>query len=235
MTERGRSAVSRSDDTLTIGPSALSWDGNALTIAIDEMTALLPSKIRGTVRVTPDAMTQQDFSLDRQGRHKWWPIAPSARIDVDLEKPGLRWSGAGYLDTNYGVEPLESRFTNWDWSRAATRTGAAVLYDVTEIDGQRNTLALAIDRTGQVTSMAQPPDVKLPRTLWGVPRSTQAENGEARVLKTLENAPFYARSILSSRLNGEEVASVHESLSLKRFKSPIVKMMLPFRMPRIGR
>jgi carotenoid 1,2-hydratase len=235
MTERGRGSVSRTDDAFAIGPSALSWDGTALTIAVDEVTAPFPTRISGTVKVYPDALTRDEFALDCKGQHKWWPIAPSARIEVELAKPGLRWSGEGYLDTNFGAEPLEARFKYWDWSRAPVRDGAYVLYDVTEIDGQRNSLALSIDNAGSVTKMEQPQDVRLPRTMWGVPRSTQAEGGDARVVKTLENAPFYARSILQSRLKGELVASMHESLSLDRFKLPIVKMMLPFRMPRIGR
>jgi carotenoid 1,2-hydratase len=31
---------------------------------------------------------------------------------------------------------------------------------------------------------------------------------------------------------GEDVAMMHESLSLARFRKPIVQAMLPFRMPR---
>ena len=52
------------------------------------------------------------------------------------------------------------------------------------------------------------------------------------VLKTLEDAPFYARSVISAKLLGEPVTLMHESLSLDRFKMPIVQAMLPFRMPR---
>ena len=50
--------------------------------------------------------------------------------------------------------------------------------------------------------------------------------------RTLEDAPFYARSQLSARLFGETVDVMHESLSLDRFRRPIVQAMLPFRMPR---
>ncbi len=235
MTERGRTAVCRYRDALTIGPSSLWWNGSSLILDIDEITAPFPTRIKGRVRVIPEAMTESDFSLDSGGRHRWWPISPSARIEIAFDKPGLTWSGSGYLDTNFGEEPLEDGFINWDWSRAATKNGAAVLYDVVERSGKRNSLALAIDQSGKVEKRPSPPDVTLPRTLWGVPRRTQAENREARVLRTLENAPFYARSILASRLEGDMVASVHESLSLNRFRSPIVKTMLPFRMPRIGK
>ena len=55
------------------------------------------------------------------------------------------------------------------------------------------------------------------------------------VLKTLEDAPFYARSVISARLLDEPVTLMHESLSLDRFRKPIVQAMLPFRMPRTRR
>ncbi len=53
MTERGRHAVYRDATQLRIGPSLLHWDGDALAIDIDEVTAPLPARIRGTVRVHP--------------------------------------------------------------------------------------------------------------------------------------------------------------------------------------
>ena len=50
--------------------------------------------------------------------------------------------------------------------------------------------------------------------------------------QTLEDAPFYARSVIATRLRGEDVTAVHESLSLDRFRAPWVQAMLPFRIPR---
>ena len=41
-----------------------------------------------------------------------------------------------------------------------------------------------------------------------------------------------ARSELETRLFGRQVAAVHESLSVGRLDTPVVRMMLPFRMPR---
>jgi len=38
--------------------------------------------------------------------------------------------------------------------------------------------------------------------------------------------------VLSASLLGERVEAVHESLSLERFRLPVVQAMLPFRMPR---
>jgi len=53
------------------------------------------------------------------------------------------------------------------------------------------------------------------------------------VRRTLTDAPFYARSLLDAQWLGERVDVMHESLSLDRLRSPVVRAMLPFRMPRI--
>ena len=74
-----------------------------------------------------------------------------------------------------------------------------------------------------------PPELALKPGLWGVKRVTRGD-GAARVVKTLEDAPFYARSLVET----DGVVMVHESLSLERFKQPWVRMLLPFRMPRFG-
>ena len=52
------------------------------------------------------------------------------------------------------------------------------------------------------------------------------------VLNTLEDTPFYARSMIASKLLGEDVISMHETLNIKRLESNIVQFMLPWRMPR---
>jgi carotenoid 1,2-hydratase len=74
-----------------------------------------------------------------------------------------------------------------------------------------------------------------------MPRATRVDvsaagrEGAAQVLRTLEDTPFYSRSILKTRLRGEEVVSVHESLDLDRFTSRVVQLMLRFRMRRARR
>ena len=55
----------------------------------------------------------------------------------------------------------------------------------------------------------------------------------ATVLQTLEDTPFYARSMLRSGLLGESVLSMHETLSVPRLVSTAVQLMLPWRMPRV--
>jgi carotenoid 1,2-hydratase len=231
MTERGRRAMHRDASTFVIGPSALAWDGNALMIDINEIGAPIPRRIAGRVRVIPQAVTRHEFVLDSFGEHRWRPIAPRARVEVELSHPALRWSGEGYLDSNTGDVPLERSFVRWDWSRAALRDGTAVLYDVTCRDGTTPSLALMFDMHGDVQDIVRPPPVTLPPNGWRVPRATRSDDA-ARVIDTLENAPFYARSLIATRLCGEDTIAVHESLSLDRFANRIVQLMLPFRMPR---
>ena len=232
MTERGRSRVRRGADILCIGPSALRWEGDALTIRIDEVTSPWPSRIRGTVRVHPTALLDRTYWLDAHGRHRWTPIAPRARVEVDLRHPALRWRGEAYLDSNAGDAPLEDDFCRWDWSRAslaADRT--AVLYDVTRRNGDTMSLALQFDASGTALAFEPPPPAALPASRWRIARNTRSD-GSARIVQTLEDAPFYARSLLDAQWRGERVTAVHESLSLERFDSAWVRALLPFRMPR---
>ena len=232
MTERGAGALQRSATELAIGPSSLRWDGAGLTIHLDEWAMPIPRRLRGTVRLHPAALYSQRFTLDAPGLHRWQPIAPGARVEVTLDSPGLHWSGPAYFDTNTGDGPLEEAFTSWEWSRASTKSGAAVLYEAQRQDGTGQCLALRFDGAGSVAPFEPPVSVKLPRTRWRVPRNTRSE-ASARVTRSLEDTPFYARSVLSARLLGEEVTAVHESLSLNRFRAPWVQAMLPFRMPRV--
>ena len=153
MTERPRDAVSRASNMFTVGPSNLLWDGNSLVIRIDEIAVPIPRRLRGTIRVVPTAITQQEFTLNESGHHCWWPIAPCARVHVELEQPHLRWQGDGYLDMNRGDAPLESGFSDWQWSRGATRDGAAILYEARQRDGRRIDLAMTFDPQGRMQTL----------------------------------------------------------------------------------
>ena len=129
--------------------------------------------------------------------------------------------------------PLEASFKRWDWCRANLDDGIAVLYDVEGREGHRESLALWIDETGQIKDFLPPRPQSLPTTFWRVARKTQVDEGQtARVVETLEDSPFYARSIIETSLLQQRCTAMHESLSLDRFAQPIVKAMLPFRMPR---
>jgi carotenoid 1,2-hydratase len=233
MTERGRASVHRSATSLAIGPSAMWWEGDALTISIDEVSAPVPSRVRGVVRVHPAAITSVVRTLDSDGHHHWWPIAPIARVEATFEEPRLQWNGHGYLDSNFGDQPLEAGFARWDWSRACLSNGTTVLYDVTRRDGTGLSLAIRFDAAGNALDFLKPPATPLPPTLWRVNRQTRADRDSAvTVVRTLEDAPFYARSIIDTQVLGERTMAMHESLSLDRFRQAWVRMLLPFRMPR---
>lgn len=229
MTERRTHAVSRGADYLAIGPSALSWDGSGLTIQINETTAPIPRRISGTVRLFPSAIETRIRTLDTEGHHRWQPIAPCARVEVTLNRPALSWSGPAYFDTNNGDRPLEADFVRWDWSRSRLPGGTGILYDVERRDGPL-TLAMTYADAGGVADFIAPPRVPLPRTLWRVERTISA--GAPTVLETLEDTPFYARSVIAAEMQGHRVTAMHESLSMDRFTAPWVQAMLPFRMPR---
>ena len=66
MTERGRYALRRGASWLEIGRSALSWDGNNLTIRIDEVAGPFPTRIRGTVRLYPEAVAGRTASMPQE-------------------------------------------------------------------------------------------------------------------------------------------------------------------------
>lgn len=234
MTERPARAVTRNADTFHVGPSALHWDGTSLTIDIDEITVPIPKRLKGRVRVTPRAITSTPFILNADGNHRWWPIAPIARVEVAMRSPDLSWHGDGYLDHNAGDAPIEHGFRDWQWARGATRDGAVILYEGERRDGSTVNLAKTFDRDGASCDFTPPHMRELKTTGWRMPRSVRSE-GDARVLTTLEDAPFYARSVVASRLMGQDVTLMHESLSLDRFKMPVVQAMLPFRMPRARR
>jgi carotenoid 1,2-hydratase len=192
-----------------------------------------PRRLRGTVRHHADGDQCAGVSAGRAGLHLWRPIAPRAAVEVRLDEPALGWRGEGYLDTNAGSEPLEDAFVDWDWSRAHLKRDSVALYDLKRRDGSGMNLALRFDASGRAEEMDPPPQVRLPGTLWRVARSSRADAGHGvRVDRTWEDTPFYARSAITTHLYGEPAHGVHESLSLDRFRSPWVRGILPFRMPR---
>lgn len=234
MTERGRGQVRRDAHHLQIGPSALQWAGDALHIALDEIAVPWPSRIRGSV--TLRAPRRFDHPIALAPGHHWCPIAPAARVEVKLG--ALRWSGPGYLDSNHGEAPLEHAFRRWDWSRAQLAGGdSVVLYDVDRIGAKPLQLGLRFDaRSGHVGAIEPPPAAPMPATLWRVVRGGHSDAGAPlRVMQTLTDAPFYARTLLDAQWLGERVTAMHESLSLARFDRAWVQAMLPFRMPRRSR
>jgi len=234
MTERGRRFLFRRENLLNIGRSGLRWNGT-LTADIDEVTVPIPRRLRGRFVVTPGVLQETVFALDAQGRHRWRPIAPAARIEVTFENPEMSWSGRAYFDMNEGDAPLAEDFRSWHWSRSLGDGEATVLYDVLRRDGTEFGLALRVGADGVARGFAAPAVRDLPGTFWRVRRVTRADAGFApRVVRTMEDAPFYARTQIATRIGGVAGEAIHESLDLDRFATRWVKVLLPFRMPRVG-
>lgn len=234
MTERGERALSRDHTNLWIGPSHVHWDGTSITVDFDEVGMPLPRRARGRLRLTPKWTNDEVFALDGRGRHQWWPIAPVCRAEVSLTEPQLNWTGHGYFDSNWGDEPIENGFHRWDWSRARLPDeGAAILYDVERLDQTRHSIAIAFDKSGTVRHFDPAPRQDLGNTFYRVPRFTQCESDfQARVVETFEDTHFYQRSHIETKLCGEIVPAMHESMALYRFRTGWAKMLLPFKMPR---
>ena len=238
MTERGSSSVARSTSQFNIGPSQLRWTGDHLQIDVNEVCVPFPQRVLGTVRVYPDALCNYSAALDDEGKHRWGPIAPCARVEVDLQKPGMKWQGHAYLDSNEGDEPLAPPFKTWDWSRARLRDNStAVIYDVTQTNGAKTVLAERFKPDGTWESFEPAARrEKLKPTPWRVDRGIRSDRSDSaapsRVLQTLEDSPFYARSLVQTELCGEQVTAVHETVQPQLLNTLAVRMMLPWRMPR---
>lgn len=234
MTERTREGLVQSTSQFQVGPSSLTWKDEQLLIDIDEITVPFPSSLRGRITLSPRAVTDAKVRLDDHGHHHWWPIAPLCDVEVSFSNPTRSWTGTGYFDSNWGTEPLEAGFQRWDWSRAnLSNDRSVVLYDVTRRDGTPFSLARLFQADGTVEDIDAPTSRPISKTLWRVDRATQSDEGTSpKVLSTLEDAPFYARSMVESSLLGERVTAMHESLDLDRFASKWVQVLLPFKMPR---
>ncbi len=235
MTERGARHLHRDSTRFALGPSQLQWDQDHLQINIDECCAPFPRKIRGSVRIFPKALSTFVTPLDDAGTHRWGPIAPCARIEVQLSEPELCWKGEAYLDSNEGDEPVTRAFKTWDWSRARLRDDSvSVLYDVRQTNASERVIAQRFFRDGSNVAFEPPRSrQQLQRSLWRVNRSIRSEgNNTGLITKTLEDGPFYARSLVRANICGEDVLAVHETLEAQRLKSLAVRLMLPWRMPR---
>lgn len=234
MTDRGRSALRQTENTFTVGPSSLHWDGSDLIIDIDEISAPpIISRVRGQIRVTPKAMTNKELLLTNDGAHVWRPFAPISDITVELEATGWQWSGHGYFDSNFGTRALEEDFSFWTWGRYPTQQGAVCIYDAERRNGTTLDSAIGFTADGGMDYVAAPPRTPFKRSLWQVRRETRADQGTTpkQVLPMLD-APFYSRSAVQTTLHGETVTGVHEALDLNRFASPLLKPMLACRVPR---
>jgi carotenoid 1,2-hydratase len=235
MTERSSRHTERDARRFRVGPSAVHWDGRALHFDLNERSAPLPLKVKGRVSLYAERFFSFQAPLDAAGRHRWGPLAPSARIEVNFDSPNLSWRGHGYLDSNEGDEPVENAFESWDWARAALADGSCgVVYDARPTSGDDRILALRFNTDGHISSFDPGPRQPMARTAWGIRRQARASPDHAapHVTRNLQDTPFYVRSLIQTSMAGERVTAMHETLDSPRLRSPLVRLMLPFRMPR---
>jgi carotenoid 1,2-hydratase len=236
FTERPAASVLRTADELTIGSSTIAWQDGTLIAQFDEKTAPWGGRLRGRVRLTPLSVPDPAHSpqrLDTDGRHRWWPCAPVAQAEVTLERPRMSFRGTAYHDSNEGDEPLEKGFSRWTWSRAELSRGTGVLYDSVEPGREPLQRGWLFQRDGTVSPLEAPGRSWLRPGLWLIGRHTRHDAGaRARIAWTWEDAPFYTRELVRTQLAGEKTMMVHETLDLRRFDSPWVRWMLPYRMRR---
>lgn len=241
MTERGRASLKRSREHLQIGPSSLHMDDGGLHIVFDETALPWPGqrlwtkRVRGRITLQPAFTTDRAYALDPDGRHQWWPRAPlsQARVECDLFPDG-GFAGQGYHDINFGDRPLQKDFASWDWARGDGQDdGTLLLYDAVLRDGRRHNLALRYRDDGSVAQVAPPARQPLGRGFWGVSGGIGCDPGtKPSLVRRLEDTPFYTRSLVDTVIEGERVRLMQESLDCRRLDSPLVRLMLPFKMPR---
>ncbi|MCE6960419.1 carotenoid 1,2-hydratase [Cereibacter sphaeroides] len=233
MTDRGRSALRQSNDTLTVGPSRIHWTGTQLIVEVNEVSAPpVVSPVKGRIVLTPAGMTDVEVALTEDGSHIWRPFSPTARIDVDLTQ-GHRWQGHGYFDANFGTAALEADFRFWTWGRYPVADGAACFYDAIRKDGSRLEIGLHVTADGRARMIEPPPPARFARSGWFVERHTPADPGtKPRQVMSMLDAPFYSRSMVETTVFGQKTVGVHEALDLRRFSWPLLMPMLAVRVPR---
>ena len=231
MTERQSRDLQTSASSIKIGPSAMSYDGNSLVVTLDERSAPFRRPIRGKVVVDIPETTSECYALHTGGEHRWWPIAPTASLRVELDAPQMSWSGSAYVDTNGGTVPLEQTFDHWHWSRAAIDDQhCRIVYEAHASDGETCLMTLFGNASEGLAAEHSAPrrDLNV-GPVWRVDRPARSYQGFT-VGKTLEDTPFYTRSHL---LDASGNSVMHESLDLGRFSSKWVQRLLPFRMRKI--
>ena len=236
MTDRGRSALRTSADKIEIGPSHARWEDGKLILSIDEMSWPHMQSIKGEVTITPSALTNIEVPLKSDGSHIWRPFAPTSGIKVDLNRPGWKWNGHGYFDANFGTAALEDDFDYWTWARLPHRDGTVCFYDVLDRQGRETEAAIRFDPDGKASFFTPPPKQDMRRSLWLLKREGRGDaDHRPRQIKQMLDAPFYCRSAIEAKIDGEMCVGVHEALDLRRFASPLLKPMLAVKVPRVAK
>ncbi|WP_245838194.1 carotenoid 1,2-hydratase [Niveispirillum lacus] len=242
MTERGCRSLERGPSHVQIGASSMAMQAGRLVITFDELALpwpgqrLLPGRVAGHVELTPEIVSDGFVDLDAAGRHVWSPRMPRASVTVNCSAlPGGGWRGRAYHDMNYGDRPIEQDFIGWDWARgsAGAEGDTVILYDAIPRTGLPRRLALRYSGSPTPEIMDLPARQDLPGGFWGVRSGVACDPSMAPALvKRLEDSPFYTRACIETTLAGQRLEMVHETLDCRRLAQPLVRLMLPFRMPR---
>jgi carotenoid 1,2-hydratase len=245
MTERGHASLDRGPRHVRIGPSAMAMRDGTLVIDFAEMAlpwpgqGLFPKRVSGRVELTPEIASDRHVDLDHAGRHVWSPRMPKAVATVTCDAlPGGGWRGRAYHDMNFGDRPIEQDFIGWDWARgnASADGDTIILYDAILRSGPPRRLGLRYSDQTSPEPVRLPDRQALPRGFWGVRTGVACDTRmQPRLLSRLEDSPFYTRSRIGTVLGGQPLEMVHETLDCRRLSHPLVRLMLPFRMPRRGR
>ena len=121
------------------------WDEaeQSLIISVNEVSGLpIISPVKGTIIVKPKSITDVELPLTSTGTHIWRPFAPTAEIEVDLNKDGWKWSGHGYFDANFGTRALEQDFNYWTWGRVSHFRRNKMLFTISNLKMEKKKATL---------------------------------------------------------------------------------------------
>ena len=239
-----KDSLERSADGLGLGRNSIEWQGDELVIRIDDQRPWSQGRVQGEIRVQARRRFAPCIDLAGNGEHEWFPVSPASPATVRMSKPGLSFEGTAYHDVNRGTRALERDFVEWDWSRLTpgthgtpSSTSGVITYDVVTRDQpdthHRRAFAFDDDHGLRKVDTAGTKLLDGGRAFWGVSRRPVGDEGSLpQHRRTLEDSPFYTRSLISTTMHGRPYHGVHESLRLDRFVEPVVQCMLPFRIRR---
>ncbi len=233
LTERAIRPAARDATSLAVGRSSLRWTAGELRVDVDEASPWTRAPLRGRLTFTPEADPQEPSTLDGEGRHMWWPVAPRGTLEVCLQEPDVRFRATGYHDANAGSEALHRAVSDWTWSRFHLPRGSTIVtYAVKRADGTRATRMLRLGPAGPEPG-ARFVTGDLARSRWGLAREAWAgDAGPPRLVQSLEDGPFYARQLVEVQGEGRRIRGLSETLSAARLATEAGRFFLGFRQRR---
>ena len=154
-------------------------------------------------------------------------------VKVETNKKGWKWEGNAYLDGNFGTRALEQDFSYWTWSRLPFANHTTTFYDAELKNRTTTNIALKFSKDGSATTLEPPPLKKVKRTKWFLKRVARSDQDfDPLQNKPLLDAPFYSRSELLTKINGEKTIGIHEALDMNRFTNPFIQPLLCVKIPR---